>query len=148
MKFTMAHLLFRIITLLAVLAGIITPQKSANAQAVTQTEITGPDGSGQFGYGVTILPNGNWVIVDPYYEGFLTIPVLNQTKTQMIKIYPGESLPGRLGKIRRDKEPKEYPHKFLLTSSEWVRCLMGSKGVGAKNPFNKVLQNVSAPGRS
>src|SRR4030065_383338 len=68
MKFTMAHLLFRIITLLAVLAGIITPQKSANAQAVTQTEITGPDGSGQFGYGVTILPNGNWVIVDPYYD--------------------------------------------------------------------------------
>lgn len=31
-------------------------------------------------------------IVDPFYEGFLTIPVLNQTKTQMIKIYPGERI--------------------------------------------------------
>lgn len=31
-------------------------------------------------------------IVDPYYEGYLTIPVLNQTKTQMIKIYPGERI--------------------------------------------------------
>jgi len=68
MKFTMTHLLFRIIILLAVLAGIITPQKPANAQAATQTEITGPAGSGQFGYAVTILPNGNWVVVDPYYD--------------------------------------------------------------------------------
>jgi deoxycytidine triphosphate deaminase len=31
-------------------------------------------------------------IVDPFYEGFLTIPVLNQTKTQTIKIYPGERI--------------------------------------------------------
>lgn len=31
-------------------------------------------------------------VVDPYYEGYLTIPVLNQTKTQMIKIYPGERI--------------------------------------------------------
>jgi deoxycytidine triphosphate deaminase len=31
-------------------------------------------------------------VVDPFYEGFLTIPVLNQTKTQTIKIYPGERI--------------------------------------------------------
>jgi len=31
-------------------------------------------------------------IVDPFYEGYLTIPVLNQTKTQTIKIYPGERI--------------------------------------------------------
>lgn len=31
-------------------------------------------------------------VIDPYYEGHLTIPVLNQTKTQTIKIYPGERI--------------------------------------------------------
>lgn len=31
-------------------------------------------------------------VVDPFYEGHLTIPVLNQTKTQTIKIYPGERI--------------------------------------------------------
>ena len=31
-------------------------------------------------------------IVDPYYDGNLTIPILNQTKTQTIKIYPGERI--------------------------------------------------------
>lgn len=31
-------------------------------------------------------------IVDPYYSGFLTIPVSNMTKTQKIRIYPGERI--------------------------------------------------------
>lgn len=31
-------------------------------------------------------------VIDPFYEGYLTIPVLNQTKTQTIKIYPGERI--------------------------------------------------------
>ena len=31
-------------------------------------------------------------VVDPYYEGYLTIPVLNQTRSQKIIIYPGERI--------------------------------------------------------
>lgn len=31
-------------------------------------------------------------IIDPLYEGILTIPVLNKTKTQTIKIFPGERI--------------------------------------------------------
>lgn len=31
-------------------------------------------------------------VIDPYYEGYLTIPVLNQTRTQTIRIYPGERI--------------------------------------------------------
>lgn len=31
-------------------------------------------------------------VIDPYYDGHLTIPILNQTRTQTIRIYPGERL--------------------------------------------------------
>lgn len=31
-------------------------------------------------------------IIDPYYEGSLMIPVFNMTRTQKIKIYPGERI--------------------------------------------------------
>lgn len=31
-------------------------------------------------------------VIDPYYEGFLMIPVLNQTRSQKICIYPGERI--------------------------------------------------------
>ncbi|MCL5411004.1 MAG: dCTP deaminase [Patescibacteria group bacterium] len=31
-------------------------------------------------------------VIDPYYEGSLMIPVFNQTRTQKIKIYPGERI--------------------------------------------------------
>lgn len=34
----------------------------------TQTDIVGPTGSGQFGYSVTILPNGNIVVTDPGFD--------------------------------------------------------------------------------
>src|SRR4051812_44028463 len=32
--------------------------------AATQTDIAGPAGSGQFGASVTVLPNGNFVVID------------------------------------------------------------------------------------
>ena len=31
-------------------------------------------------------------VIDPYYEGSLMIPVFNQTRTQKIRIYPGERI--------------------------------------------------------
>ena len=41
---------------------------AGNAAAATQTNIPGPTGSGQFGYTVTALPNGNIVVTDPYFD--------------------------------------------------------------------------------
>ncbi|MBS1633908.1 MAG: T9SS type A sorting domain-containing protein [Bacteroidetes bacterium] len=38
---------------------------SASAQ---QTTINGPAGSGQFGYSITVLANGNYVVTDPDYD--------------------------------------------------------------------------------
>lgn len=41
---------------------------SANAQILSRVDIPGPAGSGEFGKNVTILPNGNFVIVDSSYD--------------------------------------------------------------------------------
>lgn len=68
MKFCVSSRLFRITGLIALLAGWLIPQPPASVQAATRTDVPGPAGSGQFGYSVTILPNGNWVAIDPYYD--------------------------------------------------------------------------------
>ena len=68
MKPTMTCLLLRISIFFTILASILAPQTTALVRAAAQTEIAGPAGSGQFGYSVTLLPNGNWVVVDPYYD--------------------------------------------------------------------------------
>ena len=39
-----------------------------NATAATQIDIAGPAGSEQFGSAVAVLPNGNIVVTDPYYD--------------------------------------------------------------------------------
>ncbi len=40
--------------------------------AATQIDIAGPAGSGAFGTSVTVLPNGNIVVTDPYYDAGAT----------------------------------------------------------------------------
>jgi muramidase (phage lysozyme) len=50
---------------LLLLQAFLSISSSTNAQ---NTNITGPTGSGQFGYSVTILSNGNYVIADPYFD--------------------------------------------------------------------------------
>jgi hypothetical protein len=39
-----------------------------SSPAATQTDIPGPPGSGAFGYSVTVLPNGNYVVTDPFFD--------------------------------------------------------------------------------
>jgi hypothetical protein len=130
MKFTMSHLLFRIVILLAVLAGIITPQKPAGAQAADQTEIAGPAGSGQFGYSITILPNGNWVIVDPYYDEGKVLDV------GAVYLYDGETnaLVSKLtGSTASDNVGLNgilvLPNgRFLVLSANWSNGPSGNAG--------------------
>jgi CSLREA domain-containing protein len=55
----------RRIALLACAAAILF---AGSAFAGTQTDIPGPNGSGNFGYAVTVLPNGNIVVTDPYFD--------------------------------------------------------------------------------
>ena len=47
---------------------------SSPAPAATQVDIAGPSSSGKFGDSITVLPNGNFVVVDPTYD-LLSPPV-------------------------------------------------------------------------
>ena len=58
-----------------------------NAVASTQTDIIGPAGSEQFGTTVTVLPNGNFVVTDPFYDA--TGPVADVGR---VYLYNGNTL--------------------------------------------------------
>ena len=58
--------------LLAALALGVVPARVAHVGAGTigaQTDIAGPAGSGAFGESVSVLSNGNIVVIDPTYSG-------------------------------------------------------------------------------
>ena len=59
--------LFALFALLVSLIGSVLTVTPARA-ATFQTDINGPAGSGRFGTSVTVLPNGNFVVTDPYYD--------------------------------------------------------------------------------
>jgi trimeric autotransporter adhesin len=55
----------------AILGGISLAANPLTAQAAvvtSQTDVVGPAGSGRFGERVTVLPNGNYIVVDPFFD--------------------------------------------------------------------------------
>jgi hypothetical protein len=64
---SMGGMLLALAIVAALTAGPVQP-----AAAATQTDIAGPAGSGAFGTTVTVLPNGNIVVTDPYYDAGTT----------------------------------------------------------------------------
>jgi hypothetical protein len=60
-------LVFLILSLTTSQALAQTP-KISQAQSIYQTDIPGPLGSATFGSQVVLLPNGNFVVTDPYYS--------------------------------------------------------------------------------
>ena len=61
-------------TYLATFAALLL--LSSPSHAATQVDIAGPPNSGRFGSSITVLPNGNFVVVDPSYDQ-LSPPVVN-----------------------------------------------------------------------
>jgi hypothetical protein len=59
---------FSITFVQAIFIGTLTVFSLFSALAVTRIDITGPVGSEDFGEIVTALPNGNIVVVDPFYD--------------------------------------------------------------------------------
>jgi len=57
---------------IALLGGLLHGS-SQPAIAATQIDILGPNGSVGFGSSVTVLPNGNIVVADPWYSGIATL---------------------------------------------------------------------------
>ncbi len=67
--------LLRSIFLFLLLAALLIPSAPANGRSETlkrpdqmQFDIHGPSGSGKFGSSVTVLPNGNFVVTDAYFD--------------------------------------------------------------------------------
>ncbi len=58
----------RILVVIILLGGLLHGS-SQTASAMTQIDIHGPDGSAQFGISVSVLPNGNFVVTDPFFGG-------------------------------------------------------------------------------
>ncbi|MFP4395443.1 MAG: hypothetical protein ACLFTI_09285, partial [Anaerolineales bacterium] len=72
------------------------------ALAVTQGDIIGPPGSGQFGDSVTALPNGNVVVVDPQYDDGATsnvgaVYLYNGATGALISTLTGSTANDRVG---------------------------------------------------
>ena len=67
----------RITSRLTCLTGVFlaTMLIAASVNPAAQTDIAGPPGSGRFGSSVAVLPNGNIIISDPYYDAGSTIDV-------------------------------------------------------------------------
>jgi hypothetical protein len=67
---SMGRMLLAVALVATLAAGMAQP-----AIAATQIDIVGPSGSGAFGTSVTVLPNGNIVVTDPYCDDGATTDV-------------------------------------------------------------------------
>ena len=102
MKSPLSSLLLRSLVLVILLVGLLAPQSLTGVQAATRTDIPGPKGSGQFGSNVTILSNGNWVVIDPDYDAGLETDVgavylYNGATDALISKLTGSTMDDRVG---------------------------------------------------
>ncbi len=91
--------------------------------AKTQSiNINGPAGSGQFGYSVTALTNGNYVVTDPYYDdGALTdvgaVYLYNGSTHALISTLKGSTANDRVGiEMNITRLPNG---NFIVRSPNW-----------------------------
>lgn len=82
---------------------LFTAFLTANTIAAAQsTDINGPAGSGKFGSVVTVLPNGNYVVCDPYFDdGAVTdvgaVYLYNGSTHALISTLKGSTANDRIG---------------------------------------------------
>jgi hypothetical protein len=72
------------------------------AYAADQIDIAAPPGSGEFGYSVTVLPNGNFVVTDPYFNGGIAVGagavyLYNGATHAIISTLTGSSIGNHIG---------------------------------------------------
>lgn len=92
---------FRLLMIIIILAGLFF-HPNQFVTAATQIDIVGPPGSERFGSDITLLPNGNIVVVDYGYDNGSTLDVgavyLFDGKTgEMISMLAGSTANDRIG---------------------------------------------------
>ncbi len=101
-----------------------------------QTNLTGPEGSGNFGVSVTVLPNGNFVVTDPLYDAPGPIPDVGA-----VYLYDGDTLnpiSKLTGSIANDKVGSGLSYNdgitvlpngnFVVKSPSWKNGGLNSTG--------------------
>jgi len=70
-----SNISWRVLSLLLITALLAAPSQAPEVpeEVSAQLDILGPPGSGEFGYDVIALPNGNIVVTDPFYDDFATV---------------------------------------------------------------------------
>lgn len=85
------------------------------------TNISGPAGSGSFGYSVTVLTNGNYVVVDPYWDnGAITnvgaVYLYNGATHTLISTLRGSTMSDNVGIAGITSLPNG---NFVVKSTNW-----------------------------
>ena len=89
-------------------------------QAQAQVDIVGPSGSGSFGSDVLVLPNGNYVVADPQFDGTAVdvgaVYLYNGATNQLISTITGSTANDFIG----DDGLKQVGlSNFVIISSSW-----------------------------
>ena len=96
----------------ALVGGVVGQQASlepvaAAGEPITTFDLTGPVGSGSFGYNVLVLSNGNFVVTDPFFDSTLqpdvgAVYLYNGTTRALISTLQGSSASDNVGQNVRE----------------------------------------------
>ncbi len=153
-RLSFTHLAIAIVSLL-----FIAFLLSTTVQAAGQLDIRGPAGSGVFGLGVTVLPNGNVVVTDPDYDILAPISI---TDVGAVYLYDGRTgllLSKLTGSRSNDRIGNAgiivLPNgNFLVSSTAWASTgapnagamtwCSGTAGLsGSVGPMNSLVGSTS-----
>jgi hypothetical protein len=125
---------------------------SSDSLMAAQTDIAGPAGSGLFGLYVTVLPNGNFVVTDPYFD--LPGPV---TDVGAAYLYDGATL-ALISSIRGSTANDRVGDggvvvlangNFVVRSAYWNNGAASQAGaVTWGSALNGFISSVVSPGNS
>lgn len=128
-----------------------------NSMMAQSIDITGPAGSERFG-SVTVLPNGNYVVIDPYYDEGATVDVgavylYNGSTHVLISTLKGSSANDRIGS---NFQPTVLSNSnFIIQSWGWdngaaanvgaITWINGTTGLsGVVNSSNSLIGSQAA----
>ena len=134
-----------------------SPRFAAKILASTQTDIVGPTGSEMFGTTVTVLPNGNFVVTDPFYDAAGPVAdvgrvyLYNGTTLALINTMTGTAANDGVGSNATANPVTVLPNgDYIVCSSGWngqrgavTRCSPTTGCPSTINSSNSLVGSVA-----
>ena len=131
-----------------IVAMLFSAQPAALIQAANQIELIGPTGSESFGANITVLPNGNIVVADPFYDDYTgAVYLYNGANGAVISTLTGNVPDDKVG-----SKPVVVLNdgNFVVSSPSWANgtalqagavtwCSAVSGCVGQVSPANSLV---------